>query len=382
MTCFEEEKSCATSETDVDGKNTELKNDTICFFGGDISFDEPQVYDDTPDRNKKIKSVFSMTHFSLFVYLLTSQGVATLLLLFASLFFVANGAIDMLSGSADFMLGLNAVCQYVIAFPILILLTKGVEKKETAVKRKMGIGEFFVVFVIAEGLMLLGALVATLVSDLFGKLFGVSSTGAVDSVIGNANPMVVFVAVCILAPIFEELIFRKILIDRLSLFGDGIAIVFSAIAFGLFHGNLSQLIYATAVGLVLGYVYTSTRKIKYTILLHAMLNFFGGVLPIGVEWIAGESKRLHTLAKEGEQINTSLAMLYDAVLIAYNVLTVLLILGAITALVIAIIKKKIAVEKSENIGVKDVVKTGVSNAGFILFVALCAVLIIISLLTT
>ena len=164
MTHFEEEIGFVhTEQNTADTKNGESGEQT-CFFGGDISFDEPQEYDDTPDKNRKIRSAFSLTHFSLFVYLLTSQGSSTLMLLFASLFFASSGAIDALSTNTDFILGLNAVCQYLLAFPVFLLLTRGMEKKQATVKRKMGFGEFSLTFVIAEGVMLLGALASTLVS--------------------------------------------------------------------------------------------------------------------------------------------------------------------------------------------------------------------------
>lgn len=382
MTNLDEEKICISSDSESEKEKSVCSDDKVCFFGGDISFEEPQIYDDTQDKNKKIRTVFSTSHFALFVYLLTSQGVATLMLIFASLFFVSSGSTDALSTNNDFLLGLNAVCQYLIAFPIFFLLTRGISKKSEPSVKRLRVGELLCLFVVAEGVMLLGAFISGLLSDLLGRLFGTASEGAVESAIGNASPWVVFIAVCILAPIFEEIIFRKILIDRLSVFGDGIAIIFSAIAFGLFHGNLSQLIYATAVGLVLGYVYTYTRKIEYTVILHAMLNLFGGVIPIGIEWLEKESERLHALAKEGEQINTSLTMLYDLTIIAYGVLTVLFVIGAITVLSVAIVKRKIHVEASNECNAKNVVKIGITNAGFILFAGLSAVLIIISLLTT
>lgn len=352
----------------------------VCFFGGDISFEAPEEYDDIPDKKKDIRSVFSMMHFSLFVYLLASQGSSMLILLFASLFFVAS-TVDALSVNADFLLGLNAVCQYLIAFPIFILLCRGVKRNTHAVKTKICAKSFWVFIVTAEGVMLLGALIASLLSRLFDGMLGISSDSVIDGMLTSSNPWVVFVCVCILAPIFEELIFRKILIDRLSTFGDGIAIVFSAVAFGLFHGNITQFIYATAVGIILGYLYTLTRRIEYTVVLHAILNFLGGLVPMGVEWIEGESQRLHNLAKEGQQINTALVSLYDMLILSYNILMILFMVAAVVAIVIAFVKKKIRIKKCEDYDSATVVKTGIFNAGSVLFIALSLVLMLISLLS-
>lgn len=87
----------------------------------------------------------------------------------------------------------------------------------------------------------------------------------------------------ILAPICEEYIFRKLLLDRLLFLGDWTALLISSLFFGLFHTNLYQFFYATAVGLVLGYVRVMTGSMKWNILLHMFINFYCGVLP-GYLW--------------------------------------------------------------------------------------------------
>ena len=53
------------------------------------------------------------------------------------------------------------------------------------------------------------------------------------------------------------------------------AVAISAIAFGLFHGNLTQMIYTTLFGFVLGNMYLKSGNIKLTILMHMLVNLFG-----------------------------------------------------------------------------------------------------------
>ena len=76
----------------------------------------------------------------------------------------------------------------------------------------------------------------------------------------------------IIGPVLEELIFRKLMLDRTRGYGEKTAVIFSAICFGLFHGNLTQFLYASCAGLFLGYVYCKTGKVLYTILMHMLLN--------------------------------------------------------------------------------------------------------------
>ena len=82
----------------------------------------------------------------------------------------------------------------------------------------------------------------------------------------------------ILAPVIEEFLFRRQIIDRIRVYGERRAILVSAVMFGLFHGNLSQMFYAGVLGLVFGYVYLKTGKLRYSIILHALINFMGSIL--------------------------------------------------------------------------------------------------------
>ncbi len=76
----------------------------------------------------------------------------------------------------------------------------------------------------------------------------------------------------VIGPVLEELIFRKLMLDRIRGYGEKTAIIFSALCFGLFHGNLTQCLYAVSAGLFLGYVYCKTGKVLHTMIMHMLLN--------------------------------------------------------------------------------------------------------------
>lgn len=87
--------------------------------------------------------------------------------------------------------------------------------------------------------------------------------------------MVVFAA-----PIVEELLYRKMLIDRIAAYGDGVSVVVSGLLFGLAHGNFSQFFYAFGLGALFAYVYIKTGHIGYTIGFHMFFNLIGGVFTV------------------------------------------------------------------------------------------------------
>ncbi len=86
---------------------------------------------------------------------------------------------------------------------------------------------------------------------------------------------------CVLGPIMEEVMFRGFLLKRARIFGDRTAVVYTAVMFGLMHGNIAQFLYATAIGLIFGYAAVKTNSICYTVLLHMAVNTFSTVIAFG-----------------------------------------------------------------------------------------------------
>lgn len=84
--------------------------------------------------------------------------------------------------------------------------------------------------------------------------------------------------VCLIGPVMEEVMFRGVFLRRARRFGDQTAVIYSAVLFGLMHGNLTQFFYATAIGLILGYVAVSTNRLRYSILLHILVNSYSAYL--------------------------------------------------------------------------------------------------------
>ncbi len=87
------------------------------------------------------------------------------------------------------------------------------------------------------------------------------------------HPVAGFLMVAVAAPILEETLFRGIILKALlKKYRPFKAILISAVAFGIFHLNPWQFLYATTLGLFLGYVYWKTRSLFYPIVIHMLLN--------------------------------------------------------------------------------------------------------------
>lgn len=85
--------------------------------------------------------------------------------------------------------------------------------------------------------------------------------------------IVTFLAVVILAPILEELVFRSVLLTQCSRFMPNLlALLLSSLVFGLIHGNLIQSTYAFLCGICLGWLYLRYRSTLANILFHIGFN--------------------------------------------------------------------------------------------------------------
>ena len=91
-----------------------------------------------------------------------------------------------------------------------------------------------------------------------------------------------YVAVGVLAPLVEEIVFRgailHTLLGMMSKKNHWVAIIISAAIFGVAHGNLAQFINALVMGLVLGWMYYRTESLVPGILLHWVNNTIAYVL--------------------------------------------------------------------------------------------------------
>lgn len=89
----------------------------------------------------------------------------------------------------------------------------------------------------------------------------------------NANPILAFISVVILAPIVEEIIFRGVIFNEASKYKRGaFPIIISALLFGLAHMQPIQIVYAFIIGLIFAFVYSKTHSLPIVMFLHMLNN--------------------------------------------------------------------------------------------------------------
>ena len=165
----------------------------------------------------------------------------------------------------------SVVVSYGFCFPAFCLILRGTAGSRPDVRAPLGPARFGQVLLISIAGLYLTNLLTQLLLDAVSSVRGrpVSDPLAALSVF---PPILTILLTCLAAPIFEELMFRRLLLSRLLPYGDAFAVTVSALAFGLFHGNFSQFFYAFVLGWIFGYVVVRTGCLWQTILLHALVN--------------------------------------------------------------------------------------------------------------
>ena len=224
---------------------------------------------------------------------------------------------------------ISLIAFYAVALPIALipLLRLPRIKPERA---KMPHAHWWQGLSICITLMMLGNYVSSIILTLIESYAGIETQNPVSEAIEKAPLWGTFIFIVIVSPIIEEIVFRKILCNRLLALGERYAVILSAACFALVHGNLYQLFYAFTLGCFFSFVYVKTGKLRYTVLYHMAINFICGFLSP----IIHEKANIEGLA-ENFVINAETVL----PLVAYVCFDVL-IMGAATAGAIFVFQKR------------------------------------------
>lgn len=256
---------------------------------------------------------------------------------------------DLLSASWINYIAL-AISYYLIGFPVFYFMIKGLPEGEKREDKKLGVWEIVKFCFISYSLMYIFNFLTNIFIILISIFKGSEVVNPLQNIIEGSSLILTLIFVGILSPIIEEMMFRRIMLNKLRRYGDKVAIVTTALLFGLFHANFSQFFYATVLGLIFAYVTLKTGTIKYSIILHIFVNMMGSfIIPL----IIGDGSNL----------------------VAYGCVLFLVLLISIVGLVLLIKDRK-------NISLLDgevklekgtAFKTIWINLGMVLFTVICLV---------
>lgn len=288
---------------------------------------------------------------------------------------------ELLSTNIYVQYALNVVSQYLIAFPVFYYILKPMKTMKRD-KSRLRLSEFAILFLIAEFAMQVGSTIGEIINSFFAVFKGDEVTDDVSELVSDSPIWLIILVIVIIGPIVEELIFRKLLIDRLSRYGTPLAIVISALAFGLFHGNFYQFFYALSIGLVLGFMYAKTRNILYPIALHMLINFIGSVATIPViESLEGFYEGIEAYYADATA-DISAYMSDILTVMTYSVISMAMVIAGLIFFVKHLKRKKFSIRESCEFMLpkEKAYSIALGNAGMISFIVFSLVAFIINIL--
>ena len=242
-------------------------------FGGGDDFD---YYGHMAVRDAK-KAV-SRTTLGLFLFGAVSTAVLLVIYLVLLITLGEEKYLE-LTTNPYFYIPMGTLAMYVIGFPLFLLCIKDLPTRRMHGGNTLTIPELLATIPIMQFAANIGSSIGTGFDGIMQELFHTTSKDPVATLTEGVPVWLMILITVIIAPILEEFVFRKLIIDRLSVYGNVFAIIISAALFGLFHGNLHQMFYAFFIGLILGYVTVKGGSWLWGVGLHMFMNFVNGALP-------------------------------------------------------------------------------------------------------
>lgn len=248
---------------------------TLGSFGGSMNSNHMSTSSNNlfcQERLQYLRNKFSRIYIAFVIGFLATAAFITVIQIVDSFYFSSEN----LAQNIYWQWALSLLPLYLCGLPTIYFC---IYKMDVNPPRQNGIsvGLFLLLLLIGRFFTVAGSLVSDLLVFVTESIIGKPIVDSTSELIAKTPVWLIFVAAVIIAPILEEFIYRKLIIDRLYVHGEAAAILVSAVIFALVHGNLHQVFYAFLNACILGWIYTRTGRLRYTILFHMITNFLGSI---------------------------------------------------------------------------------------------------------
>lgn len=324
----------------------------------------------TKDDRRAARRTFSRIALSLAAYTIVAYVVTLLLRLLLQ----ATGLTTAVSQNICLSWILSVAPMYLCGLPVLWLIVRRMPEYPIC-RSSISATNFLIIFLVSRAFLTIGSMVSQIIVALLEGMLGHEIEDSTTAMVESTPAWLLILLVVLLAPLVEEFIFRKLFIDRLAGYGDKAAILFSSALFGIAHGNFYQFVYTFLLGLILGYLYTRTGKMRWSFLLHAVTNFLGSVAALP---ILRAIRRLEEIMAEETPQTSELFGLSSLVLAYSAVLYGMAILGVIFFF---LYRKRIRLSDGENpLPAKVLLTSAICNLGTPVFLLVSTVEFVLSVL--
>lgn len=187
---------------------------------------------------------------------------------------LAVGIFGLYRNFEIYMLSLMAITFFSVFVPSKVFSRK-IQRFKPAVaeeKNEISLSDNILIIIMGFSGCITINLIVAIISSFFPAIGGgnadISERSDIYAVIFMVMSMAVFPAV------FEEIGFRGFVMGSLKDFGEGFAVFFSALIFGMMHEQPSSIMFAFVSGILFAVIYKKTGNILDTMIVHFMNNAF------------------------------------------------------------------------------------------------------------
>lgn len=234
---------------------------------------------DNKEKNKSIRQISNYNSLPLLCYLILFE-ISGFFLHLLFYFFEDNSVMD----DTGLQRLITYIVIYLLIFPVSMALfykLKGIKNNfrlnSCLKKPERSAGWITKWIILSLGLTYLFCVLSSLLIS-FLECFGINiKTISVDFGDSIYSILATVLVMPVLAPIFEELLFRGTIYRNTEPMGQWFAIILNAIMFGLWHANGAQSIYTFVLGAMSSILIAKTRSVFPSIILHFLFNIVGTI---------------------------------------------------------------------------------------------------------
>lgn len=239
-----------------------------------------------PDRS--LQTLGDAVGFPLCMFFIISYAiqyaVAYAVLIFGTIFKI-SGLEAFSDPNVQYVLSsLISLVSLTVPYLYTLKATKSTFAELISVKR-VASSKLIALVMLGFGASALSNLASNILESFANSLFGVQfENPAPEYNTGTWSFVLMLLCVGILPALLEEFAIRGVILGALrKKFSDTSAIVISSILFGILHGNLQQIPFATLLGLLLAYTTIYTGSLLPAILIHAVNNTVSVILAFSMQ---------------------------------------------------------------------------------------------------
>ncbi len=226
------------------------------------------------NERREIKKISRLSGVSFIFLLLFTSFVGNFLpIIFVICGFSLEKTNEILSNPYVLQLLQIVVSVIVFVFPFTLFFKFGRYKISKIINFDMPKGKNWFAFILIGIGFCAFANIAVSIGSFIFESFGINyDVDFGENPTGVFGVILTVISTAVIPPLVEEFACRGVLLGALRKFGDGFAILVSAIMFGIMHGNFQQMPFTFLIGVFLGFVTVKCNSIWPAILIHAYNN--------------------------------------------------------------------------------------------------------------